>query len=219
MICALGLFPGVAFAQMQQAASELARARSLLELSRAELTAQQYALLSGKLAETEAAYVELTTVTQAVGEGAAVAAESGAVGAVASGGRALLGGLAELLPVLVAVWPATAHAPGIKEEKPEVRAARQKLEKRAKALAQAAQQVEAEQKAAASAASGGFTDDTDCEIKGSGGAAIGNKVVTCRYLCNGTLVTIALRPNMTVCPGFGVPKIKWKEIKGFPRVR
>ncbi|HYV49048.1 MAG TPA: hypothetical protein VFA20_29510 [Myxococcaceae bacterium] len=216
--CALVVLPHAGFAQMQQAASELARARSLLELSRVELTAQQYALLSSRLAETEAAYVELTTVTQATGEAAAVAAEGGAVStAISTGGRALVGGLAELLPALLFVWPSTAHAPGYKEEKPEVRAARVKLEERAKALAQAAHQVEAEKKAAASRAIV-LSDDTTCHLDGSGGGGPGtDSPVTCTYHCNGTEIIIVLPLGVALCPGFPTHEIKWKKIKGYPR--
>jgi len=180
----------------------------LLERSRTELSAQQYALLSGRLAETEAAYAELVAAAQAAGE---VVAESGAVSTVVATG------LAELLPALMIVWPSTAHAPGNKPEKPAVRAARSKLEKSTRALTEAAQQVEAEHKVATSGAGRGFTDDTECELKGSGGVSIGNKVITCRYLCDGLLVTIALRPKMKACPGDGTGKFKWKEIKGFER--
>jgi hypothetical protein len=214
---ALSVIPCTGFAQTPQAASELARARSLLERSRAELTAQQYALLSSRLAETEAASVELTNITGAAGEAATVAAEGGAAGAVATGGRALLGGLAELLPVLIAVWPATAHAPGNKEEKPEVRAARVKLEERARALAQAAQQVEAEQKAVPSGASNGFTDDMDCVLDGSGGGGTPKSPWTCRYHCAEALITVVLPTRDSRCPGEETRKVKWKDIKGFPR--
>src|SRR4051812_38278624 len=129
----LSILPWIGLAQPQMGATELARAKSLLELSRAELSAEQLALLSSRLAQTEQAYVELTTVIEATG---GVAATAGSSAAAATGGRALLGGLAELLPVLMLAWPATAEAPGMKEEKPQVRAARVKFEESVKALAE-----------------------------------------------------------------------------------
>ena len=153
--------PDAGLAQPQPGMSELARAKSMLDLYRAQLSAEQYALLSSRLAQTEQAYVELTALTEAGGEAAVVAAESGAVAeAATTGGRALLGGVAEMLPVLLFVWPSTAHAPGMKE-KPEVRAARLKLEQRVKDLTQAVRQVEAE-RGAASAPNSAESVDTGC---------------------------------------------------------
>src|SRR5512146_2448173 len=117
--------PDAGLAQPHLGMSELARAKSMLDLYRAQLSAEQYAQLSSRLAQTEQAYVELTTLTQAGGEAAVVATESGAVArAVSTGGRALIGGVAEVLPLLLFVWPSTAYAPTLKDEKPEVRAAR-----------------------------------------------------------------------------------------------
>src|SRR5512141_1814886 len=134
--------PGAGLAQPQLGTSELARAKSMLDLHRAQLSAEQYVLLSSRLAQTEQAYVELTTLTAAGGEAAVVATESGAaVQAVRTGGRALLGSVAEVLPLLLFVWPSTAYAP---EEKPEVRAARLKLKQRLEDLTQAVRQVEEE---------------------------------------------------------------------------
>jgi len=134
--------PVTGVAQQQLGPAELARAKSLLESYRTELSGAQYSLLSGKLTETQQAYAELLALTEAGGE-ASVAA-----GATVAGGEAVLGGVAEVLPLLIFFWPATAHAPGMKEEKPAVRAARTKLETRAKELEQAVHRVEAEVKAA-----------------------------------------------------------------------
>src|SRR5437868_6236943 len=123
LACAL---PGAAPAQTPLGVNELARAKSMLDLYRAQLSAEQYTLLSGKLAQTEHAYVELTTLTEV---GAAAAAETGAGAAFATGARTVLGSALEVLPLLLFVYPSTAHAPGMKEEKPAVRAAREKLAK------------------------------------------------------------------------------------------
>lgn len=213
--CALVVLPRAGFAQTQQVPPELARARLLLERSRAELSSQQYALLSSRLAETEAAYAELVAAAQAAGE--VVAANGAASTAVATGGRALLGGLAELLPALMIVWPATANAPGNKPEKPAVRAARSKLDESTKALAAAAQQVEAEQKAATSGAGKGFTDDTECKLHGSGGGGMPSSPWTCKYNCNEVEIIIILRTKESHCPGEETYGVKWKEIKGFER--
>jgi len=115
--------PDAGLAQPALDMSELARAKSMLELYRAQLSAEQYVLLSSRLAQTEQAYVELTMLTKAGGAAAAVVAESGALAetAATTGVRTLLGGVAEVLPLLLFVWPSTAYAP---EEKPEARAAR-----------------------------------------------------------------------------------------------
>ncbi|HYV48847.1 MAG TPA: hypothetical protein VFA20_28505 [Myxococcaceae bacterium] len=142
MALACFAMPGTGVAQQQLGPAELVRARSLLELYRTELSAAQYSLLSGKLIETRQAYAELLALTEAGGEASVVA------GATAAGGEAMLGSVVEVLPLLIFFWPATAHAPGMKEEKPAVRAARTKLETRVKDLEQAVQQVEAEVKAA-----------------------------------------------------------------------
>jgi hypothetical protein len=141
----IALAPSAAVAQQRLGAAELTRVKSLLEVHRAELSAEQYALLSTRLAQTQQAYAELVVLTEAGGEAAAVGA---AAEATAATGRAVLGGIAEVLPLLVFFWPATAHAPGMKEERPAVRAARTKLESSVKELAHAAQQVEAEKKTA-----------------------------------------------------------------------
>jgi len=143
---ALWVMAGAVFAQPQLGPTELARAKSLLDLYKAELSAEQYGLLSSKLAQTQQAYVELTVAT---GETAAAAAETATVvEAVAAGGRAVLGGIADVLPLLIFVYPSTAHAPGMKEEKPQVRAAKAKLEQNVKELAEATRKVEAEREAA-----------------------------------------------------------------------
>lgn len=153
LVFALGLAPRDAVAQTQIGVTELARARTLLEISRAQLTAEQFALLSRKLAAAESAYAELITVARA-GQAVAAATEGGATAAsakaIATGGRAVLGGVAELLPLLVLVWPATAHAPGVQQDSPDVQAAKSKVEEHLKELAQAARQVEAEREAAVS---------------------------------------------------------------------
>lgn len=136
---ALSFAPVVTFAQPQLGPSELARAKAVLDLYKAELSAEQYALLSTRLAQTQQAYVELTTLT----ETAAVATEgTAAAEVVATGGRAALSGVAEALPLLMFFLPATAHAPGLKEEKPQVRAARGKLEASVKELNEAVRKVE-----------------------------------------------------------------------------
>lgn len=148
----LCMAPHTALAQPQVGPAELARARTLLELSRAELTVEQFTLLSGRLAEAERAYAALTSVARASGQAAVALAEGGsAVGAeaTATGGRALLSGVGELLPLLLLLWPATAHAPGVQQETPDVRAARSKVEQRLKELAEAARQVESERKTTA----------------------------------------------------------------------
>ncbi|HYV49404.1 MAG TPA: hypothetical protein VFA20_31310 [Myxococcaceae bacterium] len=142
----LMIAPCVAVAQPQLGPTELSRAKSLLDLYKAELSAEQYASLSSKLAQTEQAYVELTAVT---GETAAAAAETAAATeVVATGGRAVLSGIADVLPLLLFVYPATAHAPGMKEEKPQVRAAKAKLEQSVKELAEATKKVDGELQAA-----------------------------------------------------------------------
>jgi hypothetical protein len=139
--------------------SELARAKSMLDLYRAQLSAEQYALLGSRLAQTEQAYVELTTLTGAGGEAAVVVTESGAVARAATTGlRTLVGGMAEVLPLLIFVWPSTAYAP---EEKPEVRAARWKLKQEVEDLTQAVRQVEQE-RGAASAPKSTDVVDTGC---------------------------------------------------------
>jgi hypothetical protein len=139
-------------AQPEVVATELTRAKVLLDLSRAELTAEQFALLSRRLAAARTAYVELATVARAT-QAAAAVAEGGTAAAsakaTATGGRASLGSAAQLLPLLLMVWPSTAHAPGVKQETPEVQAARAKLDEKLKELAEAARQVESERQAAA----------------------------------------------------------------------
>src|ERR1043165_329321 len=96
-----------AAAQPQIGPAELAGAKTVLDAYRAQLTAEQFALLSRKLAAAESAYAELTTVARA--GRVAVAASEGS--AAATGARAFLGGVAELLPFLMLVWPSTAPAP------------------------------------------------------------------------------------------------------------
>jgi len=144
--CAL---PDTGFAQSPLGVNELAKAKSMLDLYRAQLSAEQYELLSARLAQTEQAYVELTTLTGAGAEAAATASEVSAVTAARAGGQALLGSVAEALPVLIFFWPSTAHAPGMKEEKQEVHAAKAKLAKSVEELNAATRRVIDEQAAAA----------------------------------------------------------------------
>ncbi|HYV44405.1 MAG TPA: EndoU domain-containing protein [Myxococcaceae bacterium] len=141
MTIALWFVAGVAVAQPQIGPSELARAKAMLDLHKAQLSAEQYALLSSQLAQTQQAYVELTALTEAT----AVATESAAGAEVAAaGGRTVLGGIVEVLPLLLFVYPATAEAPGMKQEKPQVQAAQAKLEVSVKELNEAVRKVEKE---------------------------------------------------------------------------
>lgn len=207
--CALGVMPLGGLAQPQIGAMDLARARALLELSRAELTVEQFALLSRRLAAAETAYAELTTIARA-SQAVAAVTESGAAAsarATATGGRALLGGVADLLPLLLFIWPATAHAPGMKQETAEVRAARSKVEESLKELAVAARQVESERTAAEERTAGTVrkkpndpAPDTvpdswvypkgqrPCDLIGTGGSGLSmpggiSDWVRCDYLC------------------------------------
>jgi len=146
------LAPGTARAQTQVGPAELARAKSLWELSRAELSAEQWLSLGRKLADAESAYAELTTVAEASSETALVEAEYGALTgteAAISSSRVVAGlsSAAELLPLLVLFWPATAHAPGMKHEPPAVQAARLKFEASLKDLSGAARQVQSQRAA------------------------------------------------------------------------
>jgi len=133
----LAFLAQAAIAQQSVDRGQLAHVRALLRSSRPELTQEQFALLSGKLTRTEQAYAELLALTEA-GAGTTTVAETAG---------AILGGAAELLPLLIAFWPATAHAPGNKEEKPQVRAAREKLDEKLKELSQAAREVDEARKA------------------------------------------------------------------------
>lgn len=162
LTCSLSLAPLGALAQPQVGATELARARTLLETSSAKLSAEQFALLSRRLAAAESAYVELTTVvraSQAVAGAAEGSAAAASAQATATGGRMLLIEAAELLPLLILFWPATAHAPGVKQETPEVHAAKSKVEKSLEELARAARQVESERAAAGARESGASLKD------------------------------------------------------------
>src|SRR4051812_44858928 len=149
LFAVLALVPWAVVAQPQLGPAELARAKTLLDLSRAELSAEQYALLSGKVAEAETAYVDLTAAAE--GAEAAAAVTEGAAAAASTGSRVVLGGAAEVLGLLLMALPSTAHAPTYKEkvEPPKVHAARVKLEEKLKELTQAAQKVDAERRAAA----------------------------------------------------------------------
>lgn len=150
LTCVLGLVPLGALAQPHVGPAELAQAKTLLELSRAELTAEQFALLSRKLAAAEGAYAELTTVARVSRAAVAVVEGGGAASArtIATGGRVLLSGTARLLAFLAIVLPSTAHAPGAKQDTPEVQGARRSLEEKLRELAEAARQVESERAAA-----------------------------------------------------------------------
>jgi hypothetical protein len=203
--------PGVAFAQTPLGMNELGRAKAMLDLYRAQLSAEQFALLTSRLAQTEQAYVELTALTEVSARAAATEA------AAATGGRALLGSVAEVLPLLLFVWPATAHAPGMKEEKPEVRAARAKLAKSVEELNAATRRVIDEQAAAAKRPARKpvvLGDETTCNLRG---VQDSGRPFTCTYQCEGVVDTIEIRlPDLVEeCPGEGRPSVKWKHIKGF----
>ena len=63
-------------------------------------------------------------------------------------------------------------------------------------------------------------DDQECINTGSGGVSgFPNKFVTCTYNCGGTEHVIVLPSGVVRCPGADSPSVKWKEIKGFRRVR
>lgn len=210
LACAL---PSVGFGQTPLGVNELAKAKSMLDLYRAQLSAEQYALLSSKLAQTEQAYVELTALTEVGAQTAAAEA------AAATGGRALLGSVSEVLPLLLFVWPATAHAPGMKEEKPAVRAAKEKLAKSLEELNAATRRVIDEQAAAGKRPSRKpvvLHDETLCRPAGGQGSRM---PYTCRYSCDGVAdyVEIELPDHVEKCPGEGRPSVEWKHIKGFPQ--
>jgi hypothetical protein len=61
LVWGFGMVPLGALAQPQVGATELARAKTLLESSRAEFTAEQFVLLSRKLAATESAPIISST--------------------------------------------------------------------------------------------------------------------------------------------------------------
>jgi hypothetical protein len=197
---ALFLAPCVSLAQQRLGPAELARAKSLLDLHEAELTAEEYALLSGRLAQTQQAYAELTVAT-----GEAVATAEAAV----TGGGAILGGVAEVLPLLLFVWPSTAHAPGVQDERPQVKAARGKLEKSVKELAQAEQQVEAEvakrPKPPAKATGSGRDQGVKCRLAGERGGFMPARPGRCEYDCtDGRTLCKLIRKGR--CPGAPPPE-------------
>lgn len=197
---ALFLAPCASLAQQQLGPAELARAKSLLDAYKAELTGEEYALLSGKLTETQQAYAELVAVS-----GEAIAETGAGAGAAAAGGRALLGGVAEVLPLLIFVWPATAHAPGMKDERPQVRAARGKLEKSVKELAEAGRKVEAEvakrPKPPAKAVGSGRDKGVKCRLNGGGGGFNPSRPARCEYECtDGRKICKLIRAQNTGCP-------------------
>lgn len=187
----------------------MSRARSLLDLHKGELSAEQYALLSTRLAETQQAYAELVAVS---GE-AVVAAE-----AATTGGGAILGGMAEVLPLLLFVWPSTAHAPGMKDERPQVRAARGKVEKSVKELAQAEREVEAEvakrPKPPPKAAGSGRDQTVKCRLTESGGGYNPRDPGKCIYECtNGRKICKLTRTPFIGCPDGPLPEL-WLPISG-----
>lgn len=188
----LALVPCASFAQQRLGPAELARARSELELHKAELSGEQYALLSTKLAQTQEAYEVFVAVG---GETMAVAAEAG--------GSAVLSTVAaDVLPFLAFVWPSTANAPGMKDEKPQVRAARGKLEQRVKELAQATQRVQAEvAKRPARATGSGADKGVQCRLDGSGGGFRQKRPGRCKYECNdGRRLCKLVRVQNPGCP-------------------
>jgi len=204
---ALFLAPCAGLAQQPLGPAELARARSLLDLYKGELSAEQYALLSARLAETQQAYAELVAAS---GE-AMTAAE-----AASTGGGAILGGVAEVLPLLLFVWPSTAHAPGMKEERPKVQAARGKLDKSVKELAQAERQVETEvakrPKPPAKATGSGRGQGVQCKLDGSGGGYNPGKPGKCFYECtNGRRICKLTRTPFVGCPDGPLPDL-WLPI-------
>lgn len=216
LVCLFCLVPGDGAAQPQVGLAELARARTLLELARAELSAEQFALLSRRLAAAESAYAELTTVARASQTVAAVT-EGGAAAsarATATGGRALLGSALEILPLLLLVWPATAHAPEVKQETPEVRAARSTVEESLKALAQAARQVD-EQRAAAMARPPP-KDSEDCRKFAEGGT--GGRERRCHYKCGNQNICVRVDGSQHCPEGPGGPlsQIKFRKLAGLP---
>jgi hypothetical protein len=211
---ALCLAPHPSSAQPQLGPTELGRAKTLVDLYKAQLSAEQYSLLSTRLAQTEQAYLELTAAT---GE-ATAAAETGAAAEVAAtGGRAILSGISEVLPLLLFVMPSTAHAPGMKEEKAEVRAARAKVEESLKELARAARQVEAERNAAAlrrprPQTSPRSTEGVTCTLVASGGGFTAKRPRKCEYHCsNGLSLCKLVRAFGKSCPA-GTPTLSWFPI-------
>jgi hypothetical protein len=193
---ALLLAPWEGWAQQQLGSAELARAKFLLDLHKAELSAEQYALLSTRLAQTQQAYAELLAAS-----GETMAAGAAAEAAAATGGRAILGSVAEVLPLLLFFWPATAHAPGMKDEKPQVRAARGKLEKRLKELAEAKQQVEAEVAKRPKATGSGGGKDVQCSLDREYGGFVPPRPGVCEYKCTDGRSLCKLVRKGRSCPG------------------
>lgn len=59
-------------------------------------------------------------------------------------------------------------------------------------------------------------DHTPCHLVGSGGVA--DRLLKCRYKCNGELIQMLVAPPAIKCPGYG-PRdnlIKWEKIKWLP---
>jgi hypothetical protein len=218
LVGALCLVPCSGAAQTPQVgATELAQARTLLNLSRAELSAEQFALLSRRLAAAETAYAELTVVARGSQAAAAVVERGAAASAqtTATGGRALLGGAARLLPLLLLFWPATAHAPGTNQEMPEVRAARSKAEESLRELAQAAREVEAQR--AATMAKSPPKDSDDCTKFAESGT--GGRERRCHYKCGTQNICVRVDGSHQCPEGPAGPlsDIKYREIAGLPR--
>lgn len=173
----LSCLAGPALAQAPIGKAELALAREKLERSKKDFSKEQWALLSGKLAEAEAALAELTA---AGGETAVVAAE----------GTATVWAALETLPMLLMLWPATAHAPGMKES-PAKRAARTKYEDKLRELAQTAQLIESQQ------AKMPPDDDEECQKYQEGGT--GGPQLFCYYNCGAVKICVRV-DGRQICP-------------------
>lgn len=172
---------GPTLAQAPIGKAELALAREKLERSKKDFSKEQWLLLSGKLAEAEAALAELTA---AGGETVVVAAE----------GTAAVWAALETLPLFLMFLPATAHAPGLKES-PAQRAARTKYEDKLRELAQAAQLIDA-QRAPAVEARMPPDDKEKCQQYREGHT--GGLDRLCYYNCGE--VQICVRVERQPCP-------------------
>lgn len=178
--------------------AEPAQARSLMTRSRSELTPQQWALLSTRLAETEAAYTAFAQVTAVSEQAAAALTGTGVTAAGADGALAYLSTIAEVLPVLLAVWPSTAHAPGQPRPKPSPNDARVRLETSLKALAQAAHQIERERAATSPSRDAGLDPPGACTEKEHAdlSQAVGRTCKTAPMRCTKDMSCEDLRANL-----------------------
>lgn len=191
-----------AAAQARIGKAELAHARELLDRSRKDLSPEQWALLSARLAEAEVAFAELTT------------AGGGTAAVVAEGSATALAAL-EVLPLLVFFWPATAHAPGMKESAAR-RAARTRFENSLRDLAQAAHQIEG-QRTPAMEAKLPLDDKEDCQQFAEGHT--GGPERHCHYNCGKERICIRV-DGSRYCPyGPGGPGsiINFGKLARFPR--